>query len=156
MVTIEKWCIIHIWYKLSKLTMTASSHTTESQYVNVTSYLQHVIWINKMAYVRWRGKKGEIKSTCLCYFPSQKTVSTTQSLWIDDLTALTFFPLSLTFSSVSIVSHSPTQEREKTWKTQIFQPFLVGKNQCHHSIVLNPLQEHCLDGNTDVISLTNE
>ena len=32
----------------------------------------------------------------------------------------------------------------------------MGKDQCRLSIVLNPLQEHCLEGNTDVVSLTNE
>lgn len=31
----------------------------------------------------------------------------------------------------------------------------MGEDQSHLSIVPNPLQEHCLDGNTDVVSLTN-
>lgn len=106
----DGWCIIHIWCELRKLAVTFRPNTTESQYVNATSYGRHVIWINKTANVRWRGKKVEIKSTCFCHLYSHWAATATLN-W--GFKGSDFPSAQWTFSSVSTVSHSPASERER-------------------------------------------
>lgn len=121
MVMIAKRCIIHIWWELRKLAVTVWSKATESHYVDVRSYGHHVIWINKMAKARWRGKKGDIKSTCLSHFsPSKDSRYNLNPQCKITAKAPTVFPSLRTFLSVSTGSHSPVEEREKNLEKHQF------------------------------------
>lgn len=113
-------------HKPRRLTSTARSKKTESRDINVTSYGRHVIWINKMTNVRRRGK---IKSTCLCHF----------------------FP--------SPVRKPPrVGSGVKTVEKKHLKNLAFSDPSSREKIAISPnsLQGYCLDGNTDVVSLTNE
>lgn len=113
-----------VWHKLRRLTSTARSKKTESRDINVTLYGRHVIWINKMTNVRWRGK---IKSTCLLPLSSEKRTPQVGS-------------------------------GAKTVENKHLKNFAFSNHSSWEKIAisLNSLQGYCLDGNTDVVSLTNE